>query len=190
MIFRFEAALHQSLRHFESDSSAAELFVRIIAAVLIRIDYRQGLGNAILARQVMVRHDEIDAETLRGFRRAKGANAHINADDEANACGRGALDDIVTHVIAFADAMWNVEVGGASAEFNRCFEDDYCHRAIDVVVAVDQHRLFALDGGIKTIDSGPQAAHPLGGVEVIKRGAKKTLRGFSIADAAARKQRT
>ena len=75
-------------------------------------------GHAVRSGQVMIGDDEIDAEAPRGLRRGKGANAHVDADDEANACGCGAFDYIVAQVVALANAMRDVEVGGAAAEFD------------------------------------------------------------------------
>src|ERR1700688_1308568 len=96
---------------------------------------------------MMVGYDQVDSEALRGFRGSEGADAHVDADDEANARRGAALDDIVAHVVAFTNAMRYVEVGGASAEFDRRLQNDDRHGAVDVVVSVNEDRLFALIGG-------------------------------------------
>ena len=168
LIVRVEAALHQSLRQFESHARAAELLVGIFASRLIGIDDGQRLGHAIGTGQVMVGDDQIDAQALRRFRGREGADAHVDADDQANAGGGGALDHVVAHVVAFANAVRHVEVGRAAAEFDRGLQNDDRHGAVDVVVAVDQNRLFAFDGGVDAVDGGAQARHPLGGVQMRK----------------------
>ncbi len=71
--------------------------------------------------------------------------------------GGRALDHIVAHVVAFANAVRHVEVGRAAAEFNRSLQNDDGHGAVDVVVAVDQNGLFAFDGGVDAVDGGAQA---------------------------------
>ena len=188
LIFFGEAALHQSLRDFEGDSRAAELLVGIFASGLIGIDDRVRFGNAIRSGQVMVGDDEIDAEAMRGFRGGEGANAHIDADDEANAGGGGALDHVVAHIVAFANAVRDVEVGSASAEFDGRFQNDDGHGAVDVVIAVDQDGIFAFDGCIEAIDGAAQAGHVLGRVQMIKRRSEKARGGVGIGQAAADEQ--
>src|SRR5580700_3203129 len=107
----------------------------------------------------MVGDDQVDAETLRSFRGSEGADAHVHADDQANARGGSALDYIVAHIVALANAVRHVKVGGASAEFNRSLQDDDGHGAVHVVVAVDEDGLLAFDGGGDAIDSCWQTHH-------------------------------
>ena len=137
----------------------------------------------------MVGDDQIDAEALRRLGRREGADAHVDADDQANAGRGGALDHIVAHVVAFANAVRHVEVGRASAEFDRGLQNDDRHGAVDVVVAVDEDRLFAFDGGVDAIDGGAQAGHLFGRVEMRERRREKALGRFRIGDAAAHEQR-
>src|ERR1700686_3941262 len=108
---------------------------------------------------MMVGYDQVDSEALRGFRGREGADAHVDADDEANARRGGALDDIVAHVVAFTNAMRHGEVGRAPAEFDRRLQNDERHGAIDVVIAVNEDRLYALNGGINAIDGCAEAGH-------------------------------
>ena len=54
---------------------------------------------------MMVRDDQIHAQALRGFSGREGTNAHVHADDQANARSGGALDHIIAQIVAFADAM-------------------------------------------------------------------------------------
>src|SRR4029077_15477259 len=131
--------------HFEGNARATELLVGIIATLLIGIDDSQSVGNPVGAGEVMVGNDQVDAEAFRGLRGRERADAHIDADDQANSCDRGSFDDVVAHVGAFANAVGNVEVGGASAEFNRSFQNDDRHGAVDVIVAVNENRFFAFD---------------------------------------------
>lgn len=110
----------------------------------------------------MIGDDQVDAQTLRGFRRGEGADAHVDADDEANAGGCGAFDDIVAQVVAFANAVGHVKIGSASAEFDGSLQNDDGHGSIYVVVAVDEDGLFAFDGGVEAVDGGAQAEHFFG----------------------------
>ncbi len=98
----------------------------------------------------------------------EGADAHIDADDETDTGGGGALDHIIAHVVAFANAVRNVEIGSASAEFNGRLQDDDGHRSVDVVVSIDKHWFFALDGGIDAVDGGAKAGHLFGRVQMIE----------------------
>ena len=103
--------------------------------------------------------------------------------------GGGALDHIVAHVVAFANAVRHVEVGRASAEFNRRLQDDDRHGAVHVVVAVNENGLFAFDGGVDAIDGRAQARHPFRSVKMRERRREKGAGGFCIGDAAAHQQR-
>ena len=55
--------------------------------------------------------------------------------------------------------MRHVKIGRAAREFDGRFEDDDGGGAIDVVVAVNQHFLFALDGGFQAIQRRLHSAH-------------------------------
>ncbi len=61
----------------------------ILATGLVGIDDGNGLGDALRLRQVMVGDDEIDATALGCLGGGEGADAGVNADDEADAAGRG-----------------------------------------------------------------------------------------------------
>ncbi len=168
---------------FERYAGSAELFVGILASRLIGIDDRQRAGNAVGSRQVMVGDDQVDAEALRGFGGGEGADAHVDADDEANACGCGAFDHIVAQIVAFANAVRHVKIGGASAEFDCRFQDDDRHGAIDVVVAVDEDGFFSFDGGVDAVDGGAKAEHFFGCVQMIERREQEASCGVGIGDA-------
>ena len=107
----------------------------------------------------MVGDDQIDAESLRCFRGSEGANAHVDANDEANTCCGGSLDHVAAHVVALAYAVGNVEVGCAAAKLDRGLQDNDGHGAVDVVVAVDQDGFFAFDGGVEAVDRSGESSH-------------------------------
>ena len=136
----------------------------------------------------MIGHDEVYAKALRGFGRSEGANAHVDADDQSNSGRRGALDHIVAQIVAFTNAVRDMKVGGAAAEFDRGLQNDDCHRAIHVVVAVDQHGLFPFDGRVQAVDGGAQASHLFGRIKVIDRGSKETCGGFRFRHTAPNEQ--
>src|SRR5205807_4727558 len=118
-----------------------------------------GVWNTIRTRKMMVRNNQVDPQAVRGFGGSKGTDAHIYADDEADPRRCGTLDDIVAQIIAFANAVGNMKVGAAAAELNGGLQNDDRHRAIDVVVAVDENGLFAFDGRCNTLYRDAQAAH-------------------------------
>jgi hypothetical protein len=119
-------------------------------------------------------NNQVDPQAVRGLGGSKGTDAHIYADDEANPRRCGPLDDIVAQIVAFANAVGNVKVGAAAAEFDGGLQNDDCHRAIDVVVAVDENGLFAFDGRCHALYRDAQAAHLLGRVQVGQRWRQKT----------------
>ncbi len=188
MIFFVQPPLHQSLRHFERYACAAKLLVGIHASGLIGIDHRQRPGHAVRSGQVMIGDDQVDAEPLRGLGRSKRADAHIDTDDEANARGSRALDHIVAQVVALANAVGHMKVRRASAEFDGSLQDDDRHRAIYVVVAIDQDGLFAFDGRVDAIDGDTQASHLLGCMQMSNRREEETSSVVSVCQAAADEQ--
>ena len=62
------------------------------------------------------------------------------------------LDDIAAHVIAVANAVGNVKVRSPATKFNRGFQNDDGGGAVDIVVAINENRFFALDGSIQPLD--------------------------------------
>ena len=179
-----EAALHQALREFEGHARAAELLVGILASRLVGIDYGQCLGHAVGTGEVMISDDEIHAQAVRRFRRREGADAHIDADDQANAGRSRAFDHIVAQIIAFPNAVRDVEIGRAAAEFDRRLQNDHGHGAVDVVVAVNQNLLFAFDSRVDAVDGGAKAGHEFRRVQMGQRRREKPRGGFCIGDAA------
>src|SRR5205807_7310223 len=138
--------------------------------------HSQCFRHAVGAGQVMVGNDQVHTQPLCRFSGSESADAHIHADDQTNAGGGGALDHVVAQVVAFANAVRNVEVGRASAELNRSLQNDHRHGAINIVVAVNQDGLFALDGRFDAGDSGGQSTHLLGRVQVGERRREATNR--------------
>src|ERR1700693_4614315 len=90
----------------------------IVATVLIWIHNGQRLRNAICPRKVMVGDDQVDSNAPLGFSGGEGANAGVDADDEPHAASSGALDHLVAHAIAFADAVRHVKLSRSAAQLN------------------------------------------------------------------------
>jgi len=107
---------------------------------------------------------QIDAEPPSRLCRRVRANPHIDADNQANPGSSGGFDHIRPHVVALANAVRHVKVRRPAAQFDRRLQNDDRHRAVDVVVAVNQHRLFAGDGGVDPVDRRRQPGHQLGRV--------------------------
>ena len=100
----------------------------------------------------MVGDDQVHTGAARGFCGSEGADASIDADNQLHAIGGGALDHLVAHAIAFENAVRNMKVGAPPAKLDGGFQDDDGGRAVDVVVAVDEDFLFALDCRIQPVD--------------------------------------
>ena len=188
LIFCVQPPLHQSLGDFKCDPSAAKLLVGILASRLIGIDDSQRLRHTVGPGQMVIGNDKIDPKPLGGLHRRESTDAHIHADDEPNARGRGALDHIVAQIVALANAVRDMKVGSASAEFNCGLQNDHRHCAIHVVVAVDEHRLFAFDGRIQPIDCRAHAGHLLRGMQVRNAGEKKAGGGIRVCNSAPNEQ--
>ena len=144
----------------------AEGFARVFAAELIGIQHGERGGHAFLPGKMVVGNDEVDAQPFGRLGGGEGADPGIDADDQAHARGGGALDHVVLHAVAFADAVRDVEVGGSTTEVDGRLQDDDCGGAVDIVVAVNEDAFLALDGGVQTVDSGAHAGHRIGRVQL------------------------
>ena len=65
--------------------------------------------------------------------------------------GRGALNHVAAHVVAFANPVRHMEITYAPAELDRRLQNDDRHGAIHVVISVNEDGLFALDCGFDSI---------------------------------------
>src|SRR6266851_1438596 len=102
--------------------------------------------------------------------------------------GCGILDHVVAQIVAFTNTVGHVKVGCASAEFDGRFQNDDRHRAIDVVVAVNQDGFFTVDGRIDAVNSRAEASHFLGGMQVINRWNEKAGSVVRLSQTAADEQ--
>ena len=171
------SALDQGLRQLESHARAAQFLARVPATLLIRIDHRQRRRNPLRTGKVMVGDDQVHAQPPGGFGGSESPDAHVHADDEPDTCRGRLLDDVVAHVVAVADAVRNMEFRRAAAQFNGGLEDYDCGGAIDIVVAVDQDRLFVLDGGFDPVNGRLHAGHEVRRVQMSKFGSQETFGG-------------
>jgi len=137
---------------------------------------------------VMIRDDEVDSGAACGLGGSEGADAGVDADDEANTIGGSALDDIFAQVVALADAMRDMEIGSAAAEFEGGLENDDGGGAIDVVVAVDEHFFFALDSSFQAIEGRFHTGHCQRVVQMIERRGKKMCGGLWLFNPAAEEE--
>jgi hypothetical protein len=84
-----------------------------------------------------------------------------------NASRGGALNHIVTQIVALADTVWDVKVGRTAAKFDGGFQNDDGHRSINIVIAIDEDGFFAFNGRVDAVDGGAQARHLFRGVQMI-----------------------
>ena len=93
---------------------------------------------------MMIGDDDVDAALARFADHFRRANAGVDADDQRDAHGRGAFDDVGAHAVAVFQTMRNVKAGFAARHFDGLFQNDHGDGAVHVVVAVDQDLLFGL----------------------------------------------
>ncbi len=160
---------------------AAEVLAGVAAAVLVGIEHgERGRQASGCVRQMMVGDDEVDAESRGRFGRGEGANAGIDADDEARACCGCGFDHLALHAVAFAEAVGNVEADvacrvGPADHFDRGLEQDDGDGAIDVVVAVDENWLTIRDGGLDSGNGDGHSGHAVGVEKMIEAGIEEAL---------------
>ena len=119
----------------------------------------------------------------------EGADAGVNADDEADACGGGLSEDAGLHAVAFAEAVRDV-VGDAGRgffggdSFDGGLEEDGGGGAVDVVVAVDEDGLAGADGPLDARHGHVHAEHEHGVDEVVDGWGEEGAGGGGVRDAA------
>src|SRR5450432_596810 len=145
------------------------------------------MWHSVLARNVVVGNDQINAKPARGFRSGESPDAGVHTDNEANACGCGGFDDIATKIVSLMNSMRNVKVGSAAAEFNCSLENDDGKGAIDIVIAVNQHAFFAFDRGGEPVDGGFHALHEIWGMEMSDGRREISLNDVRLVDPANKK---
>lgn len=126
---------------------------------------------------MVIGDDEIDAEALCFLCRGKGADAGVDADDEADAFGCGAREDFGLHTIAVAQAMRNMEANRAAEHFNCGLKQHDRSSTVDVVVPVDEDWLMFCDCDLDTSNCFAHAEHGVGIGQVIDSGLEER-RGF------------
>ena len=75
-------------------------------------------------------------------------------------------------------------VNGCTSRTQRRLKQHHGHRAVDVVVAVDQHGFVSLDGVFETRDGLTHAEHQIRFVQLIVTGCEKRACGAFIGRAA------
>src|SRR6476620_4419158 len=136
----------------------------------------------------MVSDDEVHPGAARALGSGKGTSPCIYADHQANAGRSGTLDYVPAQVITFADSMRHMKLSSAAAQLDRRFQDYHRSGAIDVVVAVNEDSLFALDRCIQTFDRGLHAGHQIRRVEMVNRGEQETSCGFRRVNLSEKKE--
>ncbi len=135
----------------ERNARAAQILVGISAVAPIRIQHRER-GREFGVRQMMIGDDDIDAALVCFAHYFGSTNAGVHADDQGDAHGRGALDDVGAHAVTVLQTMRNVKAGFAARHLDGFLQNDHRYCSVHVVVAVNQNLLFRLDGGIDARD--------------------------------------
>jgi len=73
-----------------------------------------------------------------------------------------------------------MEVGGTAAEFDGSFKNNDGHCAVNVVITVDQDRIFSFNSCVDAVNRAAEAGHVLGQMQMSERGSKEN----ELADSA------
>src|SRR2546429_7730885 len=91
------------------------MFVRIIAAVLIWIEHREGRRRSfVVVGKMMIRDNYIEPIRARPMQRFVRAYSTIDADDQFVTFARGFFQCRLLNAITFSEAMRHVITGGCS----------------------------------------------------------------------------
>ncbi len=116
--------------------------------------------------EVVVGDDEVETEATRGFSLGEGAHAGVDGDDEAHSVGVSFLKHAGLQAVALVEAMRNMKSRFAAEHFDGGFEQHNSGGAVDVVVAVEKHRLMLRYGLLEAGYGCVHAEHQRGIVEM------------------------
>ncbi len=108
---------------------------------------------------MVIRNDEVEAKTARGFRFSESAHAGVDGDDDADAFGVGRFEDARLHAIAVTESMRDVKADVTAEHFDGCLEKNDSDSAVNIVVAIEEDGLMRGDGAFESIDGGGHAEH-------------------------------
>jgi len=89
------------------------------------------------------------------------AHAGVHGDDQPHALGIGCFKHARLQAVALAQPMRNMEAHRAAQHLDGGLEKDYGGGAIDVVVAIEEHRFMLRNGPLKARDGFVHAKHEL-----------------------------
>ena len=136
--------LAQGLHQLEAHATARQLLVRVPAVGPLRVEHGHG-GGQVVAGQVVVADDEIDAPAGRVGHGLHGLDAAVEGHDEGEAVVGGVVDGGARDAVALGVAVGDVVVQALDAEERREVAHHERHRrdAVYVVVAKHEHLLAA-----------------------------------------------
>ena len=138
---------------------------------------------------MVVGDDEVEAELGGGVGCGEGADAGVNADDEADTFAGGVLEYFALHAVAFAEAMRDMEADGSAEALDGGSEEDDGGSSVHVVVTIYKDQLTGGDGIADAADGDVHAEHEEGIVELVEAG-REECGGFDgCADATGDEQR-
>ncbi len=142
---------HQRLGELEGHAAAAQVLFFRWTVGAPRVEYRGG-GGELVAREVVVGDDDLDAG---GARRAHGVHrgdAAVAGDDQPGAKTARLREPRGPEIVAVAQPVRNERVGPAADAREHAGEQRRGTLAVHVIVAVDQDRDSASHGGDDQLD--------------------------------------
>ena len=131
---------HQRLGELERDAGSAQILLRRWTIGTPRVEHGAG-GWQLVARQVVIGDDDLDAGAARRAHGLDGGDAAVAGDDEArpHALGRGQAGG--PKVIAVADAVRHERLDGGAGGAQQTRQHGGGALAVHVVVAVHEDRM-------------------------------------------------
>ena len=167
------ALLEVGLDNLEADAAAREFLVGIGAVDLLGVEDGYGFWH-LVAGQVVVADDEVDAELLGIVDHLHGLDATVEGDDQLDIRLAGVVDTLLRDAVALAFAVRDVEINVWVQFLKVGINQRYGRRAVDVVVAIDHDAFLSPNGFVDAGDGLFHALHEEGVVNLIQSRSEKT----------------
>ena len=162
-----QALLEVCFHDLEADAAAAELLVGVGAVALLGVEHRHGARH-LVARQVVVADDEVDATLLGVVHLLHGLDAAVEGYHQLHPRLVGVVDALVRNAVTLAFAVRHVEVYVSVQLLQVAVKQRHGRRSVDIVVAINHDSLLFAYRLVDAVHRLSHALHQEGVVDLVE----------------------